>query len=52
MHHAGIVHLAMALALGNLLTQIREPNIGTVTRNQILFSILTGPPAFLAGQPH
>ncbi len=36
------MHLTVTRAL---LAQIRQPNIGTVTRNQILLSIL---PAFLA----
>jgi len=48
MHHAGVMHLTVTRALGNLLAQIRQPNIGTVTRNQILLSILTSSPAFLA----
>jgi hypothetical protein len=48
MHHAGVMHLTVTRALGNLLAQIRQPNIGTVTRNLILLSILTSSPAFLA----
>jgi hypothetical protein len=32
----------------NFFAQIRQPNIGSITRNQILFLVLAGPPAFLA----
>jgi len=39
------MHLTVTRAL---IAQIRQPNIGTVTRNQILLSILTSSPAFLA----
>jgi hypothetical protein len=52
MHHAGVMHLALALTLGNLLAQIRQPNIGTVVLNQSLFSILARAPALGAGQAH
>jgi hypothetical protein len=40
------------LALGNFLTQIRQPNIGTVALNQSLLSILASPSAFGARQAH
>jgi hypothetical protein len=46
------VHLSTALALGNFLPQIRQPNIGAVTRNQILFSVSAGATAFHARQAH
>jgi hypothetical protein len=30
MRHAGIVHMPTALAFGNFLAQIRQPNIGSI----------------------
>jgi hypothetical protein len=38
MRHAGVVHIPTALAFGNLLPQIRQPNIGTIAFNQSLLS--------------
>jgi hypothetical protein len=43
------VHPAVP-ALCYLLAQIRQPNIGSVTLNQFLFSVLTGASAFRARQ--
>ena len=48
MHTAGIVHLARPLALGDHLTQIRQPHVGTVPLDQCLLVILPRPAAFLA----
>jgi hypothetical protein len=48
MTHAGIAHSTVP-ALCYLLPQIRQPNIGPITLNQILFSILTGASAFRPG---
>ena len=48
-NHAGVMHLTVTLALGNLLAQIRQSNIGPIAGNQIPFLILTGTPAFRAG---
>src|SRR5262245_17453929 len=42
----------MTPALCNLLPQIRQPHIGTVALDQILFSILARASAFLTGQPY
>ena len=50
MDPAAIVHLARPLALGDLLTQIRQPDIGAVLLGQCLLAVLPGPPAFLAAK--
>ena len=47
MHTAVIVHLARPLALGDHLTQIRQPHVGAVPLDQCLLVILL-PAAFLA----
>jgi hypothetical protein len=44
------MHLTVATAWFNFLTQVRQANIGSVTLNQILFSILSGASTFRAGQ--
>jgi hypothetical protein len=51
-HHAGIVRESAPLALRNFLPQIRQPHIGAVALNQILFSVLARTPAFCARQAH
>jgi hypothetical protein len=48
MHHAGVVHLASALALGNFLPQSRQPNNGTLALNQSLLSVFAGATASAA----
>jgi hypothetical protein len=37
-HHAGIMHFALTFALCNFLSQIRQPDIGTIALNQSLLS--------------
>ena len=51
-NHAGVMHLAKPLALGNFLAQIGQTNIGTEATNRIFFSVLSCTPAFPASQPH
>ena len=42
--------LPRRVALADFPPQVRQPNISTVALNQILFSVLASPPAFLARQ--
>jgi len=48
-NNTGIMRLATAYILSDLLSQIWQPSICPVASNQILFSVLTGPSAFFAG---
>ena len=43
-HHAGVVHFAVPFALCNFFAQIRQPNTGSITRNQILFLVCPAGP--------
>src|SRR5262249_23355173 len=52
MHHAGVMHFALTLALCDFLAQIPQTNIGTVAFNKCLGSILARASAFLTGQPN
>jgi hypothetical protein len=36
-HHASVMHFAVPVALCDFFTQVRQPNIGSITRNQILY---------------
>ena len=45
------MHLARPLALGDLLTQIGQPDFGAVAFDQGLLVVLPRPPALLAGEP-
>jgi hypothetical protein len=49
---AHIVYLSAFVAPYKFFTEIPQTNIGTVSRNQILLSKLTGASALLARQPH
>ena len=51
-NHAGVMHLTVAAALCNLLPQIRQPDIGPVPLDQILFSILASATALVARQAY
>ena len=44
------MHLARPLALGDLLTQIRQPDVRAVPLDQGLLAILPSAPAFLASE--
>jgi len=46
------MHLTVAAALSNLLPQIRQPDIGPVPLDQILFSILASATALVARQAY
>jgi hypothetical protein len=49
---AHIIRLCTPFALCELFPQIRQLNISTVARNQILLSVLAGTPAHHARQAH
>jgi len=44
------MHSSTPLALCDFLAQVRQPHIGAVALNQILFSVLSSTPAFAARQ--
>jgi len=52
MHHAVVMPVTMTATYCDLLPQIRQPDIGPVPVDQILFSILANPAAFGAGKTH
>jgi hypothetical protein len=51
-NHAAVMPLILATAVRNFLAQIRQPHIGSVTLNQILFSILSRASAFRTRQAY
>ena len=44
--------VALAITLGDFNSQIRQRNLGTKLRDQILLAVLTCPPTFFTREPH